>query len=248
MDTTLLIVLVGAAAAGFAQGVSGFAFSLVALSIWAWAVDPRLAAPMSVFGALVGQLVALPWVWRGFDVKLLLPLVIGGLLGVPIGAWLLHWIDPVAFKFWLGVFLLIYCPLLLFLPPDFAWRHGGRIADGLAGFAGGVMGGLAGMSGPAPTLWTTVRGWNKDVQRGVLQAFNIAMHVATLTAYVLAGSIDREVLVMFAWIAPALAIPAVLGVLLFQRLHVRAFRRLILVLLMLSGIALVAGAAGEVFA
>jgi uncharacterized membrane protein YfcA len=45
---------------------------------------------MSVFGALVGQLVALPWVWRGFDIKLLLPLVIGGLSGVPIGAWLLH--------------------------------------------------------------------------------------------------------------------------------------------------------------
>lgn len=92
-----------------------------------------------------------------------------------------------------------------------------------------------------------MRGWNKDVQRGVLQAFNISMHVATLTAYVLAGSIDRDVLVMFAWIAPALAIPAVLGVLLFQRLNARAFRRLILVLLMLSGIALVAGSAGEVF-
>lgn len=247
MDSTLLIVLLGAAVAGFAQGVSGFAFSLVALSIWAWAVDPRVAAPMSVFGALVGQLVALPWVWRGFDVKLLLPLVIGGLLGVPIGAWLLHWIDPDAFKFWLGVFLLIYCPLMLFVPQDYAWRHGGRAADALAGFIGGAMGGLAGISGPAPTLWTTVRGWNKDVQRGVLQAFNISMHVATLIAYMLAGSIDRDVLVMFAWIAPVLAIPAVLGVLLFQRLNARAFRRLILVLLMLSGIALVAGSAGEVF-
>jgi uncharacterized membrane protein YfcA len=248
MDTTLLIVLVGAAAAGFAQGVSGFAFSLVALSIWAWAVDPRLAAPMSVFGALVGQLVALPWVWRGFDLKLLLPLVIGGLLGVPIGAWLLHWIDPVLFKFWLGIFLLVYCPLMLFLPPDYRWRHGGRIADALAGFAGGVMGGLAGMSGPAPTLWTTLRGWDKEIQRGVLQAFNITMHVATLTAYLAAGSIDGEVLVMFAWIAPALTIPAVVGVLLFQRLHVRAFRRLILFLLILSGMALVAGSAGEVLA
>lgn len=247
MDSTVLIVLAGAAAAGFAQGVSGFAFSLVALSVWAWAVEPRLAAPMSVFGALVGQLVALPWVWRGFDIKLLLPLVIGGLSGVPIGAWLLHWIDPVAFKFWLGIFLLVYCPLMLFLPQDFAWRHGGRIADAFAGFAGGVMGGLAGMSGPAPTLWTTLRGWNKDVQRGVLQAFNISMHVATLTAYALAGSIDRDVLVMFAWIAPTLAIPAVLGVLLFQRLHVRTFRRLILALLTLSGIALVVGSAGEIF-
>lgn len=35
MDWTLIVVLLGAAAAGFVQGVSGFAFSLVALSFWA---------------------------------------------------------------------------------------------------------------------------------------------------------------------------------------------------------------------
>lgn len=241
MDATLLIVLLGAAAAGFAQGVSGFAFSLVALSIWAWAVEPQLAAPMSVFGALVGQLVALPWVWRGFDLRKLLPLVIGGLAGVPLGAFLLQWLDPTLFRFTLGLFLLVYCPVMLMLPPDYSWPHGGRIADGASGFAGGVLGGLAGISGPVPTLWTTLRGWDKDTQRGVLQAFNIAMHMATLTVYTLSGGITREVLVMFAWIAPALAIPAVLGVLLFRRLAARTFRRLILLLLLVSGLTLVWG-------
>jgi uncharacterized protein len=241
MDPALLIVLAGAAAAGFAQGVSGFAFSLVALSIWAWAVEPQLAAPMSVFGALMGQLVALPWVWRGFNIKKLLPLVIGGLIGVPLGALLLQWLDPTLFKFGLGVFLLFYCPLMLLLPADYKWPHGGRLADGASGFAGGVLGGLAGISGPVPTLWTTLRGWDKDTQRGVLQAFNISMHVATLTAYAASGSITPEALTMFAWITPALAIPAVLGVLLFHRLNARAFRRLILCLLLVSGVTLVWG-------
>lgn len=241
MDAPLLIVLAGAAAAGFAQGVSGFAFSLVALSIWAWAVEPQLAAPMSVFGALVGQLVALPWVWRGFDLRKLLPLVVGGLIGVPLGALLLQWLDPILFRFGLGLFLLVYCPLMLLLPADFSWPHGGRAADGTAGFVGGVLGGLAGISGPVPTLWTTLRGWDKDTQRGVLQAFNITMHMATLTAYALSGAITGEILVMFAWIAPALAIPAVLGVLLFRRLATRTFRRMILLLLLVSGLTLVWG-------
>ena len=241
MDIALLIILAGAAAAGFAQGVSGFAFSLVALSIWAWAVEPQLAAPMSVFGALVGQLVALPWVWRGFELRKLLPLVVGGLLGVPLGAFLLQWLDPTVFRFGLGVFLLLYCPLMLLLPADYSWPHGGRAADGAAGFAGGVLGGIAGISGPVPTLWTTLRGWDKDTQRGVLQAFNIAMHMATLTAYALSGSITNETLTMFAWITPALAIPAVLGVLLFRRLATRTFRRLILLLLLVSGATLVWG-------
>lgn len=241
MDIALLIVLAGAAAAGFAQGVSGFAFSLVALSIWAWAVEPQMAAPMAVFGALMGQLVALPWVWRGFDLRKLLPFLVGGLAGVPLGAFLLQWLDPTLFRFALGVFLLIYCPLMLLLPADFSWRRGGRVADGVAGFAGGVLGGLAGISGPVPTLWTTLRGWDKDTQRGVLQAFNIAMHSATLTVYALSGAISGETLVMFAWITPALAIPAVLGVLLFRRLATQTFRRLILLLLLVSGATLVWG-------
>lgn len=247
MDTTLIIVLAGAAAGGFAQGVSGFAFALVALAVWAWVIEPGLAAPMAVFGALAGQLVALPWVWRGFDLKLLLPLVVGGLLGVPLGAYLLQWLDPMVFKFWLGVFLLLYCPVMLFLPADYKFVGGGRAGDAAAGFIGGVLGGIAGLAGSIPTLWTTLRGWDKEVQRGVLQAFNISMHVATLTTYALSGSIDRQHLTMFAWIVPALAVPAILGVLLFRRLHVRAFRRIILVLLSISGVALIAGSAGHVF-
>lgn len=247
MDTTLLIILVGAAVAGFAQGVSGFAFALVALSIWAWAVEPQVAAPMAVFGALVGQVVALPWVWRGFDLRLLLPLVVGGLIGVPVGVYLLQWLDPAVFKFWLGVFLLLYCPVMLFLPADYKWERGGRGADALAGLGGGILGGLAGISGPIPTLWTTVRGWNKDLQRGVLQAFNIAMHVATMSVYLATGALTRETMVLFAWIAPALTIPAILGVLVFRRLSQLAFRRVILVFLIVSGVALVAGSAGQVF-
>lgn len=247
MDTALLVILLGAAAAGFAQGVSGFAFALVALSIWAWVVEPQVAAPMAVFGALAGQLVTLPWVWRGFDLRLLLPLVIGGLIGVPLGVYLLHWFDPEIFKFCLGIFLLIYCPLLLVLPHDYSIKSGGKAANGLAGFVGGVMGGIAGMSGPVPTLWTTLRGWDKDLQRGVLQAFNISMHVATLTTYTLTDAIGRNELILFAWITPALAVPAILGVLLFRRLNARAFRRLILSLLAISGVALVAGSAGRIF-
>ena len=54
-----LIVAAGAAAAGFAQGVTGFAFSVIALSFWAWALPPQTAPPLAVCGALTGQIVSL---------------------------------------------------------------------------------------------------------------------------------------------------------------------------------------------
>lgn len=239
IDAYLAIVIGGAIVAGFVQGLSGFAFSLAALSIWAWAVDPQVAAPMAVFGSLVGQVIALPLAWRGTELKRLAPFVVGGVIGVPLGVFLLSILDPAGFKLALGVFLLIYSPAMLFLPLNFAVRWGGRWADAVSGWLGGIFGGIGGMAGAVPTLWCTVRGWDKDTQRGVIQAFNIAMHVATLTGYVLHGGIVTfETLKLFAVIAPALAVPVLLGALVFRRLDQLVFRRLVLLLLFVSGVAL----------
>ncbi len=89
MDSILIVVIVGSVVAGFVQGLSGFAFGLVAMSFWAWALEPRLAATLAVFGALTGQVIAAVSVRRGFDMKSLLPFVLGGLAGVPLGVALL---------------------------------------------------------------------------------------------------------------------------------------------------------------
>lgn len=245
IDSYLAIVIGGAVLAGFVQGLSGFAFSLAALSVWAWAVDPHTAAPMAVFGSLVGQVAALPITWRGTDLKRLAPFVAGGLAGVPLGIILLGILDPAGFKLALGIFLLLYCPLMFFAPSDWAVRWGGRRADAAAGWIGGVFGGIGGMAGALPQLWCTLRGWDKATQRGVMQGFNICMHVATLTGYVMVGGhIDAETLKMFAIITPALIAPVVLGALVFRRLDQKAFRRIVLALLFVSGLVLTASSLG----
>ena len=84
MDAFYLIAL-GAIVAGFVQGLSGFAFGMVAMSFWAWGLEPRLAASLTVFGSLTGQLIAVFSVRRGFSWALLWPFVLGGLAGIPLG-------------------------------------------------------------------------------------------------------------------------------------------------------------------
>jgi uncharacterized membrane protein YfcA len=248
MDSYLLIVIAGAVLAGFVQGLSGFAFSLAALSVWTWAVDPQLAAPMAVFGSLVGQLVAMPLIWKGTDLKRLTPFVIGGLMGVPLGIFLLGVLDPTGFKLGLGIFLLVYCPAMLFAPSNWSLKWGGAWANGASGWLGGVFGGIGGFAGAIPQLWCTLRGWDKDTQRGVMQVFNICMHVATLTGYWLSGDkITGETLRMFAIITPALVVPVLLGALVFRRLNQKQFRRIVLVLLFVSGVALTSSSVGAVF-
>src|SRR5437588_9960473 len=95
-------VALGAALGGFVQGLSGFAFGLVALGIWAWSVDPLVAGPLVVFGSLLGQILSFGAIRVAFDPKMLLPFIVGGVLGVPVGVVLLHHIDPLGFKLIVG--------------------------------------------------------------------------------------------------------------------------------------------------
>jgi len=59
MTAELWLLALGAALAGLVQGISGFAFAMVAMSVWVWGIEPRLAAVMAVSGGLVGQILAL---------------------------------------------------------------------------------------------------------------------------------------------------------------------------------------------
>ena len=62
------------------------------------------------------------------------------------------------------------------------------------GFAGGILGGLAGLSGPLPTLWASVRGWGKDERRGIFQTFNWSVLSTTLCLEAGTGFVTAEVL------------------------------------------------------
>jgi uncharacterized membrane protein YfcA len=240
LTETILIVALGAAIAGFVQGLSGFGFGLTAMALWAWTLEPRLAAALAVFGALTGQVVAAFTVRRGWDWKRLAPFVLGGLAGLPLGLWLLPRLDVPLFKATLGGILVVLCPLMFFAARLPRIHHGGRTADGVAGAVGGVMGGLGGFTGVVPTLWCTLRGWDKDHQRAVIQNFNLTMQVVTFASYLATGIVDGSMLPYFAVVAPAMLIPVLLGARLYIGISEAAFRQVVLGLLTACGIALLA--------
>lgn len=235
------VIVVGAACAGFVQGLSGFGFSLTALSFWVWVLPPPLAAVLAVFGALCGQVLAAFSVRRGFEWKALAPFLLGGLAGLPLGLWLLPRIDAVMFRAFVGALLALWCPVMLFsgrLPRV----GGGRVGDALAGGIGGLMGPLGGFTGAVPTLWCTLRRFERDSQRAVIQNFNLAVLAATMASYLAQGRITEPMLPLLALVLPALLLPALLGMRLYARISPLAFRNVVLGLLTLSGVAMLASA------
>lgn len=248
MDSMLIIVALGAIVAGFVQGLSGFAFGLVSMSFWAWVLDPRLAATLAVFGSLTGQIIAAVSVRRGFDVKTLLPFVLGGLAGIPLGVALLPRMDMDWFRLLLGGLLVLWCPAMLMAKHLPRITAGGRLADAAVGLAGGVMGGIGGFTGALPTLWCTLRGLEKDAQRAIVQNFNLAMLAVTMGSYLATGIVTRAMLPMFGVVAAAMLVPTLLGTRLYIGISEAAFRRVVLGLLTASGLAMLAASVPRLLA
>jgi uncharacterized membrane protein YfcA len=247
MNPETLLLIAGAAVAGLVQGISGFAFAMVAMSIWVWGIEPQVAAVMAVFGGLVGQVLGLFTVRRGLRLQALLPFLLGALLGVPLGVWALPHLNPALFKLVLGLFLVLFCPAMLLAGRWPRISAGGRLADGLVGLAGGLMGGIGGFSGVLPSLWCTLRGYDKDLQRSVIQNFSLAALAVTFTAYLFAGTVRADMWPKFAIVAPALVIPAMLGARIYLGMSESQFRRVVLLLLSCAGVAMLAASLPALF-
>lgn len=233
-----VLLFAGALAGGFVSGLAGFGTALMALGLWLHVLPPTAAVSLVLICSVVGQTATLPSMWRSFDLSLVWPFVIGGLLGVPIGTMLIAHADPRIFKLTIGVFLLAF-PLALYFSAPMALTTGGRFADAVVGFAGGILGGLAGLSGPLPILWASVRGWGKDERRGIFQTFNWTVLFVALCLQIAGGRVGSDVLWFAALALPGTVIGAWLGARLYHALNDRNFRDVVLGLLFLSGATLI---------
>jgi uncharacterized membrane protein YfcA len=107
------------------------------------------------------------------------------------------------------------------------------------GFGGGILGGLAALSGVLPTVWASVKDWRKDERRIFFQAFNFTILAAVLVASAVSGLVGSRSIVAFAVAAPGTLIGASVGLRLYRRLDDLRFHRTVLVVLFLSGLALI---------
>lgn len=235
----IIFVLAGALAGGLVNGLTGFGTAITAMGLWLYVLPPTSAASLAIVCAAVAQLQTLPMIWRTIWWRRLVPLVIPGLVGVPIGTVLLQHIDPRLFKIGIGCFLVVYAGHVLARRRELKTAWGGIVADGAIGFGGGVLGGLTGLSGVLPVVWTDIRGWTKEQRRGVLQGFNICILSLALASHAVSGLMTREVLLATAVALPATIGGAWTGGFIYRRLADSGYQRAVMLLLLIAGAALV---------
>jgi uncharacterized membrane protein YfcA len=235
----IVLVVAGALAAGFVNGLTGTAYALAALGFWLHAMSPLTAAPLVALCAVGGHVQALGHIWHGVRWPRLWPFLAAGLIGVPIGTVLLEHVRVQPLKVGVGALLLVYCIWMYFVRKPPVVTAGGRVADGAVGFVGGVLGGMASLSGPVPIIWVQLRGWGKAEQRGLNQPYNMAILGAALLSAAVSGLLDRTFLLWALIALPTTLVGARLGLMLYGRVDEGQFRKLVLALLSLSGAILI---------
>ena len=223
--------------AAVVAGVSGFAFALIAAAVWLHALTPLQTATLIVsYGILVQgygawklrHAISWPRIW---------PFLVGGAPGVAIGVFVQRFADPAHVRTGIGVFLVLYAAFNL-LRPDIKPLRSNLAIDMAIGLLSGILGATAGFAGILIVIWCGMRGWTKDEQRGVFQPASVGMMAMCAVALGLTGSIGYDTITLFLIGLPALAAGTWVGFQLYGRMNEVAFRKVVLVLLLLSGLPL----------
>ena len=235
-----VVVLAGALIAGFISGFAGFGTGLVASAFWFYALPAVMVPPLVALASVVSQTVGLMAVRASFAWHQATPYLIGGVIGVPFGILLLGLASPTMLRLTVGVLLVAYAAFQLSaLARAGIGRWGGRLADSIVGIVGGTLGGFAGLSGAPPLIWLQLRGGQSATQRATYQPFNLIVLALAGFGMAISGHITKDVLVVTATAIPATLLGAWAGVQAYARMSDSAFRRLVLVLLLSSGIVLI---------
>jgi hypothetical protein len=223
---------------GLTSGLSGFAMGLVVSGVWLHIIAPDQNATLIVFCGLVTQGYGIWRVRHAIDWRRVAPFIIGGGIGVPVGTALLTTIDGSTLRLGIGVLLVIYS-LYSLLRPTMKPVGAGLPADFAVGGVNGLIGGLTGLGGIAVTLWCQFVGGPKDAQRAVFQPVMFATFIMSAISLSIAGGIKGQTVRLYLLCLPALVIGIWCGFKLYGKLDDAAFRKLILTLLLISGMSLV---------
>lgn len=235
-----LLLALGAALGGFMNGLAGFGTALFALGFWLQIMPPVQAVSIVAVLAVTAGFQGVWLVRRSIldNPRRLARFVVPALVGVPLGVAALAVLQPALLKLVIAGFLILYGGFFTFRSALPKLERPTPVVDGVVGFLGGILGGAASLSGALPTMWCAMRPWPKAETRAVLQPFNVVVMGVTTLVFALKGNYTLETLTYIAVALPVTMVFAQVGISVFKRLTDSQFRRLLIGMMLISGVVL----------
>lgn len=238
LGSSLALYLVATFLGGVTNGVAGFALGLVVSGVWLHIISPAQTAILIAGYGLVAQGYGIWRLKHALEWRKTTPFVVGGAIGVPIGAFLITYVNPDYMRTGIGALLVVYS-LYGLARPVFKPLNAGAPADVGVGVLNGLLGGLTGLAGVVVAVWCQMQGWPKDAQRTVFQPTLFVVLAMSAASLAVAGAANAETGKLYLLGLPVLVAGMWCGWKLYGKLDDQAFRKVILVLLLVSGLSLI---------
>jgi uncharacterized protein len=207
---------------GTARGFSGFGSALIFMPLASSIAGPRLVAALLLVIDFVAAAPLLPNAWKQADRKATAVMVMGALVGVPVGTYFLSRLDPGTTRWIISGFVTALLLLLLS-----GWRYRGRdhaaISVGI-GSLSGFCSGLAQTGGPPIVGYWLGRPIASTIARANILLFFGASDFFSMVSYSLTGLITADAVKLAFVVGPVYAIGVWFGASLFGKASDTVFR------------------------
>lgn len=219
--------------AGFLQGLTGFGFGMVAMSLSPFLLDIKQANVLVTILALFNCLFVTWSVRHAVDFKKILPMFLGALLGIPIGVYLLKVLQPKTIKIILGIILIGFSTYSI-LKKESTRRIGKRWGVPM-GMLGGILNGLIHMGGPPVIIYTYYQDWDKDSIKATLITYFAMGAAYKLVVLLLSKFVTFEIVKTSGILLPIVYFGAFLGFIWFARVNKEQMRKITFSILICLG-------------
>lgn len=232
----LLFGAVVAMAGGIVQGCAGFGLGLTVAPCLMLVLAPAVAVPTVLTLSIVNSLLVTLHAHRHLHRPTLIPLVIGGTVGTPIGIQILRLADANLIKVSAGIFVVFVAGAMIA-----GWsrplRNPGRALIPV-GILSGILGGSTSMGGPPVVLFLANQDTPKESFRASLISYFFFASCFAVLLQAAAGMYTRQVAMQSAAFIPPLLFGTFCGVALAQHVPEQAFRRAVLIGVACMGVVL----------
>ena len=234
---TLILATFIVLLAAFVRGISGFGFALLATPLLTFIFDAKSVVVMNVILGTTTNVLVLFHMRRHIDFRRVAFISLGGVLGVPLGAYLLSWLDPLIVKLAIAI-VVVPMSLILLLGHSHQFKRD-TLGCSVAGFMSGILAASTSLGGPPVVLFLLNQGLVTEMFVGTLAAYFLFIGSITIGVFSSLGLITTDLLTKVAILLPALFLGSYAGVKVLPKINVTLFKRITSSIICISALVII---------
>lgn len=217
------------------QTATGFGLALVSMGLLVQILGIQVAAPLVALTAAPLELILLVRYRHALNWKAVWRLSAASMVGIPLGILALRHVNDKVILTVLGLVIVGYAvyaltnPRMPELSPGWAWGFG---------FLAGLLSGAYNTAGPPAVIYGNSRRWSPAEFKSNLQSFFLLNDALVIMGHAVSQHLTPAVWTNYQLALPALALGLAVGLSLERYIHPAAFRKIVLLLLIVMGLRL----------